>query len=331
MTTKKFKIINETVKSIDEDGVLYIEGIANTGQKDLVGDVVTENALQEIASQAVNRNLHLDHDTDLDGIIGVITEAEVVDEGVKIKARILQRFSDTIRELLSEGVRLGLSIAGKAYYEDNSFENIVNWNLTEISLTPIPCDQGTMGSVAIVKSFSELSQTICGEEKMAEEDVKYITEEAVVELINAAFNEKTEELLEVLRKEFEGKFDEIIGRLEVLENAEDTVEEEPEPVEPEAKPETQDEGEEEKAEGEGEGEQAKPEDEEDEEENTVEEEEKNIEEIIQKAVDEKIKDFFQTPTKTQFKYEEAESKSVKTEQKKYTPREIAKILIGEDL
>lgn len=330
MTTKKFKIINETVKSIDEDGVLFIEGIANTGQRDLVGDVVTVNALEEIASQAVNRNLHLDHDTDLDGIIGVITEAEVVDEGVKIKARILQRFSDTVRELLGEGVRLGLSIAGKAHYEDNSFENIVDWNLTEISLTPIPCDQGTMGSVAIVKSFSELSQTICGDEKMAEEDVKYITEEAAVELINAAFNEKTDELLEVLRKEFEGKFEEIIGRIEVLENAEATVEEEPEPVEPEPAPETpEEEKPDDKAEGEGEGEQAKPEDEEDEEE-TAEEEEKNIEEIIQKAVDEKIKGFFQTPTKTQFKYE-AEGKSVKTEQKKYTPREIAKILIGEDL
>lgn len=329
MTTKKFKIINETVKSIDEDGVLFIEGIANTGQRDLVGDVVTENALEEIASQAVNRNLHLDHDTDLDGIIGVITEAEVVDEGVKIKARILQRSSGTIRELLGEGVRLGLSIAGKAHYEDNSFENIVDWNLTEISLTPVPCDQGTMGSVAIVKSFSELSQTICGDEKMAEEDVKYITEEAAVELINAAFNEKTDELLEVLRKEFEGKFEEIIGRIEALENADATVEEEPEPVEePEPAPETPEEEPDDKAEGEGEQEEDEEDDENDEEEDA----EKHIEEIIQKAVDERIKGFFQTPSQTQFKYEDTEeSKSVKTEQKKYTPKEIAKILVGEDL
>lgn len=331
MKSKNFTISNETqIKSIDEDGELYIQGIANTGERDLVGDVVTENALTEIAEQATQRNLHLNHDTfDLDGIIGVITEASVELEGVKIKARILKRFKDTLRELLDEGVRFGLSIAGRAHYVENSWEEIESWDLTEISLTPLPCDQGTMGTVQISKSLSDFIKSInpqknsnkknnIGGNKMADEET--ITQDAVIELINTAFSEKTEELLETIRKELEPELEDITKRIEALEKA---AEEKPE--KPEEKPE-------ETGEGKAEDEEEKPEEEKPEKPED-EEEDKNIQEVINKAVETAMKKALQksignnTPV---FKYSNNKSYKDKDMEKKLTPREIAKMLTGDE-
>ena len=326
MKSKNFTISNgTTVKSIDDNGELYIEGIANTGERDLVGDVVTENALSEIAEQATKRNLHLNHDIwDLESIIGVITEASVELEGVKIKARILPKFKDTLRELLDEGVRLGLSIAGKAHYVENSFEEIGSWDLTEISLTPVPCDQGTMGTVQISKSLNEFIKSIHpqykkndGGNNMADEQP--ITQDDVIELINTAFSEQKEELLETIRKELEPELEEFNKRIEALEKA---AEEKPE----EEKPEEEKAGEEEKPEEEEDPEKPKPKPEE-------EEEDKNIQEVINKAVETAMKKALQksignnTPV---FKYSNNKSYKDKDMEKKLTPREIAKMLTGDD-
>ena len=299
MKSKQFNILQEKIKAVtDDNGTLYIVGIANTGQRDLVGDVITENALKEIAEQAVNRNLHLNHDTwDLDGIIGVITEAEVISEGVQIKARILKKYQETIQELLDEGVRLGLSIAGKAHYVDNSYEQIESWDLTEISLTPTPCDQGTMGTVRISKSFNEFIKTIDNdnnmEEKAMADEETYLTQEQAEELINAAFNEKEEELLEQVRgelkEEYETKFQALEERIVALESQEETP-------------------------GSNEEED--------------EEEEKRIDSLVEKKTEELIKQIFGKPS-PQFDYENEKGESTPDKkQKTFTAREIAEIITG---
>ena len=59
MTQKKFSI-TAFAKSLVEDDVLYIQGIANTGCEDLVGDVVTQDALNQICEQIPLHNLHMD-------------------------------------------------------------------------------------------------------------------------------------------------------------------------------------------------------------------------------------------------------------------------------
>ena len=311
MKSKQFNILQEKIKAVtDDNGTLYIVGIANTGQRDLVGDVITENALKEIAEQAVNRNLHLNHDTwDLDGIIGVITEAEVISEGVQIKARILKKYQETIQELLDEGVRLGLSIAGKAHYVDNSYEQIESWDLTEISLTPTPCDQGTMGTVRISKSFNEFIKTIDNdnnmEEKAMADEETYLTQEQAEELINAAFNEKEEELLEQVRgelkEEYETKFQALEERIVALESQEETP-----------APEEGEEGE--KGEGSNEEED--------------EEEEKRIDSLVEKKTEELIKQIFGKPS-PQFDYENEKGESTPDKnQKTFTAREIAEIITG---
>lgn len=155
--TIQFKVIKEkTISSTTDEGTLYITGIANSGLEDLVGDTVTQQALQQIVEQATNHNLHLDHDTSIQGVLGPITEAELVDEGARIKARIIEERRDLIEPLLEQDVKLGLSISGVAESTNGDDNLLDKWDLTEISITPVPCDQATMGSVHIAKSFHEL-------------------------------------------------------------------------------------------------------------------------------------------------------------------------------
>lgn len=326
--TKDFTLYDDTIrKSIGEDGTLTITGIANTGERDLVGDVVTEQAINEIVEQAPNRNLHLNHGYDLENtptgilfpeVVGTITEAEKIAEGASITAVIRPEYVEPLEQILAQGIKLGFSIAGKAHYEDNSYEQIESWDLTEISLTPLPCDMGTMGTVS-AKSLNNLIQKLGGE-KMAEETPTQVTEEQVIEIINDAFNERKEEFLEKIREELKGEyeatFNEIKERIEAVEAKVDEGKpaegEEPKPTE------GKDPKEEDPKKAEGEGEEPKdPEEEE-------EEEEKRINDLVNKRVEEILggvsKNISTKYTNTHIADEGKQSK------KGYTPKELAEML-----
>lgn len=334
----QFRIINKEISSnVDEQQTLYITGIANSGTEDLVGDTVTRQALEQICTDATNHNLHLDHDTGLEGLIGTIVEAELVDEGVLIKARILDERRDEIESLLQQGVKLGLSISGVTTCNDENPSLIDEWILTEISLTPIPCDQATMGTVAIAKSFKEFidingktkqqnnndeeekeeeeetstKTEETGGDNMAEETI--ITEENVIELINTAFAEKQEELLETIRgelkEEYESKINAQEERIAALEAQIEALKEE--------KPAT----------GEEEETKAGEEEEEEEQKKDPEEEEEEIEKklvgVLSKILGVKPED--NTPS---FRYEPS-SKKASSEKKGYTPRELAEMMANQ--
>ncbi len=210
----KFRITDKNITSYEDDGLLHIVGIANTGRKDLVGDVLTEEALCDICEQAINHNLHLDHDTSMEGLLGPITDAKLVEEGVEIHATIVNtEKAGYIKTLLENGVKLGLSVNGIATNTSTDKHTITEWDLTEISITPLPCDQGTMGSVCIAKSFAEVIQKNkeTMEEKSMAED---LTIEKVIDIINEAFNERREEYLETIREDFKTEYDAKIKELE---------------------------------------------------------------------------------------------------------------------
>lgn len=340
----EFMIVDKNIQTTEtEDNVLQIVGIANTGQKDLVGDVLTTEALIDICKQATNHNLHLDHDTSIDGVLGPIVSAELTSEGVEIRANIVNtEYQKKIRELLENGANLGLSVSGVT---DTNTHNLTTWDLTEISLTPIPCDQGTMGSVRIAKSFAELiDKQKMEKDKMAEEVVA-ITKEEVIELINEAFNERREEFLETIRQELKQEYDvainELRERVDSLETSseevvdeevveEEVVEEEPVATEDDVVEDGENflEGiEEAKAEAEAEA-GAEVDVEEDEEE---EEEEVDVEKTITDILNKKLEEIFTNKTHNQlhFKYEtksEAEEKETTQKKKAYTPRELAQML-----
>ncbi len=311
----KFELIDTKIKSYTENETLYIKGVANTGQEDMDGDIIAPDALQKIAETAINRNLHLEHDRTIDGIIGTIVESEITGRGVEIKASILPEYADKLKHLLNNGIKLGLSVQGIATYQDNRKEKIKDWELIEISLTPIPCDQDTMGTVAIVKSLKELlKKEDKGEGKMAENET--ITKDEVIELINTANSENKEELIATILEEVKTEFGAVItelqekvGTLEEQLKASDEA-----PAEEEQKAEDEEKEDEEKAEDEEE------EKEEEEKADTDDEEKEDEEEKLEKALN-----YVFQPV---FKYNKQKALKEQKTKSAHTPRELAKMLIG---
>ena len=349
----KFELINKNIQANPADEVLHIRGLANTGTTDIEGDTLTREALLDICNQATQHNLHIDHDETIDGVLGPITRAELTPEGVEIDADILEgKYTSRIRDLLEHGVRLGMSVRGLAERAGGNFVRVV---LTEISLTPLPADQSTMGSVVIVKSFGELARRVVGfdDENLEEENMadEVISKDVVIELINTGFNERKEEFLETIRNELKDEFGVVLGelkeRVEKLEaQGEAPVETEEvdeevvveEPVEEEVVLDDNDVVEEEVVEEEPATEEAteeeateEPEEAEAEEEETDDEEDKEekLKKSIQNIVDQKIEEIFKAHTQDelQFQYQPQTSDDEHVEtvevKKAYTPRELA--------
>lgn len=351
-TIMKFELINKNIQANPADEVLHIRGLANTGTTDIEGDTLTREALLDICNQATQHNLHIDHDETIDGVLGPITRAELTPEGVEIDADILEgKYTSRIRDLLEHGVRLGMSVRGLAERAGGNFVRVV---LTEISLTPLPADQSTLGSVVIVKSFGELARRVVGfdDENLEEDNMadEVITKDVVIELINTGFNERKEEFLETIRDELKDEFGVVLGELkervekleaqgeapveaEEVESEEVVVEEEP--VEEEVVLDDNDVVEEEVVEEEPATEEAteepateEPEEAEAEEETDDEEDkEEKLKKSIQNIVDQKIEEIFKAHTteELQFQYqsngdEQEETVEIK---KAYTPRELA--------
>ena len=316
---KNFKLIAPVqTKSTEYDRVLYIDGIANSGNEDLVGDIVTTDALNSIVQQAPNKNLHYNHENGKDSIIGTIVESELRDGGAWIKASILNESRGWIESYLDQGIKFGLSISGTCSYEDGSYSNITEWQLTEISLTDTPCDPATMGTVSMSKSFDDLIMKIKNkqykpikEEKPMADDVEYITVEDATKLVNDAFNERKEEFLETIRDEIKSEYETALNELKERMDTLESKLEEPAPAPADEPAPAED----------------KAEDEEDKPSEDKEDEEKSLtEKQIKAIVENKIKSIFDDASKSaDFKYNE-HKKAPETENKKsYTAKELAEM------
>lgn len=143
---------------LNDDGTLTIEGTASTTNRDLEGDVILQSAIDSMKVQLTTsqKNLHGDHSYNLfSGILGAITKVvDSKDNILKIRATILSKFAKEIKEMLDIGVQLGLSIGGriKDYDQTNDGWEIKDIDLFEISLTGMPANYDTFGTVTTAKN-----------------------------------------------------------------------------------------------------------------------------------------------------------------------------------
>ncbi len=147
---KKFKVYappDNKAYGLNEDGTLTITGIASTTNEDLDGEVVTPEALQSLERQVVGLNLHLDHNHNYDGGIGVITEAEIQDNSLRITAIVLPEYAVSILQKLSLGMNMGFSIGGIPVINSSNSRVINDFILLEVSLTLLPANWDTFGTV----------------------------------------------------------------------------------------------------------------------------------------------------------------------------------------
>ena len=239
MIKKEFKVYSPlTQKSVNnfitksEDGSdnerILLEGIASTTSRDLDNEIVSSSAIESMAEQAMNLNLHGDHWYYLEDVIGAIKESTVEDKQLKIKFLVTKKHTPDIKDLLETGVRLGLSIGGyvTSYDEKNRIINAIE--LHEISLTAMPANWDTFGTVTTSKGLVE-STCITGAcyeivknmngETMTAKNMKIkeestedsgLTEDQVIELINEYMAEKEETISQEIVDKVESKLDALV-------------------------------------------------------------------------------------------------------------------------
>ena len=147
---KKFKVYappDNKAYGLNEDGTLTITGIASTTNQDLDGEIVTPDALNSLERQVVGLNLHLDHNHNYDGGIGVITESEIQGNSLRITAIVLPEYASSILQKLNLGMNMGFSIGGIPVMNSGNSRVINDFILLEVSLTLLPANWDTFGTV----------------------------------------------------------------------------------------------------------------------------------------------------------------------------------------
>ena len=235
MVKKEFKVYSPltaksvksfTSKSEESEDRILLEGVASTTSRDLHDEIVSSSAIESMSEQALGLNIHGDHWYGLDDVIGAIKDATVEDKQLKIKFLITKKYTPDIKDLLETGVRLGLSIGGyvTAYDEKNRIINEIE--LHEISLTAMPANWDTFGTVttskglvesnciagachAIVKNLGEQNMTSVKKEEQNEE-ASGLTEDEVIELINEYMAEKEETISQEITEKVESQLEAIV-------------------------------------------------------------------------------------------------------------------------
>lgn len=224
---QEFRIYcNDISKSLDtiqkkkktgKNQPLILEGVASTSDIDLEGDFITPECIESFKRQATNCNIHNNHNVGLDDVIGTVLEVLDSDSKTfKIKFSILPLFREHIEQCIDNGVKLGLSIGGTIvdYTSEDDGLKIKSMLLHEISLTPLPANWNTMGTVVregqsnvieakclngVCKQFLksvnhnndvEHEETMETEKRYytKDEESQFMSEDRVVELINEALN-----------------------------------------------------------------------------------------------------------------------------------------------
>jgi len=239
---------------LNEDGTLTITGIASTTNEDLDGEIVSPNALESLAQQVIGLNLHLDHNHHYDGGIGVIKDAELENSSLRITAVILPEFAEGILERLSLGMNFGFSIGGIPVINSMNSNVINDFILLEVSLTLLPANWDTFGTVetkGLVESkcLTGACHYILKEKRsntMSKKDLKEPIEvsdelkQEFVNIVNEAVYNLKPQIVEDIRGEISGIIREVVTEVlpellptetkevedeEIIEESEDSIEE----------------------------------------------------------------------------------------------------------
>lgn len=156
LTNKSVSQITKTDDdAIDDSERILLTGVASTTSRDLQDEIVSSEAIQSMKDQALNLNIHGDHWYGLEDVIGAIKDVNADDDILSIKFLITKRHTPAVKDLLETGVNLGLSIGGYVTDYDNNNNIIKAIELREISLTAMPANWDTFGTVTTSKGITE--------------------------------------------------------------------------------------------------------------------------------------------------------------------------------
>ena len=178
----------DTQKTSDDEERILLTGVASTTNRDLQNDVVSSDAIQMMAEQARNLNIHGDHWYGLEDVIGAIKKVNVESDVLSIEFLITKKYTPAVKDLLETGVNLGLSIGGYVTDYDETANIIKAIELREISLTAMPANWDTFGTVTTKKGIVEstclsgacynIIKNLNGESNMTQEENSIKAEES---------------------------------------------------------------------------------------------------------------------------------------------------------
>ena len=361
-------VLNSVVKNQTDNNNddLILTGIASTTKEpSLYGEVMTEDALQQMCQQAVNLPILEAHKGDgFDNVIGVITNAYVEDNDLHIDFKILQNHRQRIQELLDNNVPIGLSIGAQAMIEEDT-QQVIGVTLIEVSLTPVPANRVAHNTVRVKEDYytGDCLHGICyamikdnlnmEDNNMAEEEKKVKSEEVVKEendsltidkvkdMLDERFAEEKEVLVATVVEEVKTELKKLNDKVEETFKIEDAVKkeekkpkekgesEEEEPKADEEKPEAEEEGEGEGGASEEEDEDKKKKDKKEVKESApVIDEDKIVESITERILDSLGEKRDVTGTKTEAVLKES-TDTQEDEVKPFTSEEAAKLIIND--
>lgn len=362
-------ILNSTVenRTDNKSNDLILTGIASTTKEpSLYGEIMTEEALQQMQEQAVNLPILEAHKGDgFDNVIGVIINAYVENNDLHIDFKILQNHRQRIQELIDNNVPIGLSIGAQAHIDQDT-QQVIGVTLIEVSLTPVPANRVAHNTVKVKEDYyvGNCLHNICyamikdnlnmednnmvEEEKKTNPEVKEedsLTIDKVKDMLDERFAEEKEVLIATVIEEVKTELKKLNDKVEETFKIEDAVKGE---KKPKAKGESEEEEEEEpkagasdeekpEAEGEGEGEGASEEEDDDKKKKDKKEvkesapvidEDKIIESITERILDSLGEKRDVTGTKTEAALKES-TEEVADEVKPFTSEEAAKLIIND--
>ena len=243
-------VLNSVVKNQTDNNNddLILTGIASTTKEpSLYGEVMTEDALQQMCEQAVNLPILEAHKGDgFDNVIGVITNAYVEDNDLHIDFKILQNHRQRIQELIDNNVPIGLSIGAQAMIEEDT-QQVVGVTLIEVSLTPVPANRVAHNTVRVKEDYytGDCLHGICyamikdnlnmednnmvEEEKKANPEVKEedsLTIDKVKDMLDERFAEEKEVLVATVVEEVKTELKKLNDKVEETFKIEDAVKKE---------------------------------------------------------------------------------------------------------
>lgn len=266
-------VLNSVVKNQTDNNNddLILTGIASTTKEpSLYGEIMTEDALQQMCQQAVNLPILEAHKGDgFENVIGVITNAYVENNDLHIDFKILENHRQRIQELLDNNVPIGLSIGAQAMIDQDT-QQVIGVTLIEVSITPVPANRVAHNTVRVKEDYytGDCLHGICyamikdnlnmEDNNMVEEgkkvnpDVKEendsLTIDKIKDMLDERFAEEKEVLIATVVEEVKTELKKLNDKVEETFKIEDAVKKEK--GESKAKGESEEEDEEPKAKGE---------------------------------------------------------------------------------
>nr|DAU32727.1 MAG TPA: prohead serine protease [Caudoviricetes sp.] len=182
----------------------------------MYGDIVTREALESLKKQMIGLNVFLDHDYDYDKVIGVVKSSELSDDELYATVAVTKDYQEDIKSKIEFGVNLGFSIGGFADRDKNNTNLISNFNLIELSLTPLPANWDSYGSVTnkngvmVGNCITKLCYKMLNleSEKMTEQE--QLTTEEATNLFNELMANKEEEIESRIMEKVNNNIEQIV-------------------------------------------------------------------------------------------------------------------------